>query len=551
MFRPRFSWLSLSRRHFLLGGLASLGLTSAFGWFSWKQKAKTIPGNIIGASSRIGHELRGGIFPAPSEIIEKDIVIIGGGISGLAAGHRLITEGHTDLVLLDLEDHVGGNSSFGTNAVCSYPWGAHYVSLLTKEAKAVRRLFESLGVITGYDREERPLYHQDYICNEPDERLFIYGRWQEGLVPSIGVSEDDRREYQRFFSFVEGLKHQRGKDNKPLFSIPVDESSHDPQWLALDQVTMKTWMASELYTSPYLHWVVDYCCRDDYGTSYAETSAWAGLHYFASRQGVAANTDSSNVITWPEGNGWLVKKLGEPLKDRLFTSSLVVRVESHHDHVVIDYKDIVRQKMIRINARSVIMATPRFISKRLLVGLEDKLKLDELSYAPWMVANITLNALPEGAGVRLAWDNVIYNSPYLGYVVATHQISQMHPIKTVITYYWPLTHLSPKEARQEALERSIHEWQALILAELFRIHPELEDKVEQLDVMVWGHAMIRPTPGFIWGRTRKEMLLQHPPVFFAHSDMSGISIFEEAYTHGVRAAEGVMQYLGIPFRSIL
>lgn len=31
-----------------------------------------------------------------------------------------------------------------------------------------------------------------------------------------------------------------------------------------------------------------------------ETSAWAGIHYFASRNGRGANTESQDVITWPE-----------------------------------------------------------------------------------------------------------------------------------------------------------------------------------------------------------------------------------------------------------
>ncbi|MFZ4703955.1 MAG: hypothetical protein ACOYMG_28250, partial [Candidatus Methylumidiphilus sp.] len=59
------------------------------------------------------------------------------------------------------------------------------------------------------------------------------------------------------------------------------------------------------------------------------------------------------------------------------------------------------------------------------------------------------------------------------------------------------------------------------------------------------------TRGFIWGDARKQALKQYPPIFTAHSDMSGISIFEEAYTHGVRAAEGVLAHLGMPYRSVL
>ena len=32
------------------------------------------------------------------------------------------------------------------------------------------------------------------------ERLFDAGRWQEGLLPQIGISDEDRRQYDEFFS---------------------------------------------------------------------------------------------------------------------------------------------------------------------------------------------------------------------------------------------------------------------------------------------------------------------------------------------------------------
>ncbi|MCK7490550.1 MAG: hypothetical protein MZW92_01185 [Comamonadaceae bacterium] len=39
---------------------------------------------------------------------------------------------------------------------------------------------------------------------------------------------------------------------------------------------MRDWLLAQGLTSPPLHWYVNYACRDDYGTDYAQTSAWAG-----------------------------------------------------------------------------------------------------------------------------------------------------------------------------------------------------------------------------------------------------------------------------------
>lgn len=73
------------------------------------------------------------------------------------------------------------------------------------------------------------------------------------------------------------------------------------------------------------------------------------------------------------------------------------------------------------------------------------------------------------------------------------------------------------------------------MGDLLRVHPELLGHVENIDVHVWGHAMIRPVPGLIWGKERQSACVHEPPIFFAHSDLSGISIFEEAYCRGHEA----------------
>jgi hypothetical protein len=53
--------------------------------------------------------------------------------------------------------------------------------------------------------------------------------------------------------------------------------------------------------------------------------------------------------------------------------------------------------------------------------------------------------------------------------------------------------------------------------------------------------MIAPTPGFVWGTERQRAAQPIADrVFFAHSDLSGVSIFEEAFYQGIRAAKEVL-----------
>ena len=63
--------------------------------------------------------------------------------------------------------------------------------------------------------------------------------------------------------------------------------------------------------------------------------------------------------------------------------------------------------------------------------------------------------------------------------------------------------------------------------------------------------MVRPKPGFLWSGAREQAAAPVGQIRFAHSDLSGFSIFEEAQYRGVVAAEQVLGTLQIPFTSSL
>jgi hypothetical protein len=156
-----------------------------------------------------------------------------------------------------------------------------------------------------------------------------------------------------------------------------------------------------------------------------------------------------------------------------------------------------------------------------------------------MVANLHLRDRPADRGFALAWDNVLYESPSLGYVVNTHQQGIDHG-PTVFTYYYPVTDPDPRSARTRMLSAGRDEWAEVALTDLGMAHPDIRSLTERLDVMRWGHAMVRPTPGFVWGGDRAKAALAFRRIHFAGADLSGVPIFEEAFYHGVRAAEEVL-----------
>lgn len=504
------------------------------------------PGDLLGASHGAGHRLRDRGFPEPAESQNHRVVIIGAGISGLAAAWRLAKTGFTDFRLLELEHEPGGNARYGVNPVSPYPWGAHYIALPTREAVHTRELLADLGVLIGDPRAARPRYEERFLCHDPQERLYRNGRWQDGLLPEIGATDADRRQYRRFEELMAVFKARRGRGGRKAFAIPTAASAPEPDLMALDRMTMREFLLANGLDSAPLHWYVNYACRDDFGTDYAQTSAWAGVHYFASHDAEAENADGHTVLTWPEGNGWVVRQMAAKIAAQLVSGAAVYRVRDLGKRVAVDYFDLGQDRAVRISAERVIFAAPMLLLPYVLEGAPAGIveAARAFQYAPWLVANLTLKAAPaEQAGGAMSWDNVIYDSPALGYVVATHQVLRVAPGPTVLTYYLPLTGLAPAAARERLLTATREDWAARMLDDLARPHPDIRDLATRLDVFRWGHAMVRPVPGFMWGKARAVLAAQRGRVQFAHSDLSGMSLFEEAAYRGASAAEAVLRAL--------
>ncbi len=470
-----------------------------------------IGGSFVNDGFPMGHRLRDhAAFQTPARQIRAPIVIVGGGMAGLSAAWRLDKRGFHDFALLEMEPQAGGNARWGENGITRYPWAAHYVPVPSRKSVLVRELFEELGVLRDGRWDDRAL------CFAPQERLYIHGRWQEGIEPDADVPNRDREQFRRFYSLMAEFRAS-GR-----FTIPIDGGGGRAE--DLSNASMESWMDRNRFDSPYLRWYINYACRDDYGASMREASAWAGVHYFASRE-----PDDKGPLTWPEGNGWIARRLLEKLARYVRTGSPVYRVagDGRRLRVFTEQAEYI--------ADAVVFAAPTFLAPYIIEGAAPA---SGFVYSPWLTANLTLERPPLERTIEPAWDNVIYDSPALGYVDATHMSVASHIDRNVWTYYWSFAEYAPTQARTLLLAKDWNYWKEAILNDLSRAHPDIRECVSRVDIMRIGHAMIRPTPGFPWNN------LPGPPsprIFFANSDLSGISIFEEAQYRGVMAAERALR----------
>ena len=509
-------------------------------------RARSYAGRLLGASSSLGHRFRDGKLPRASESSERrsvGIAIVGAGPSGLSAAWRLERLGYRDFEVFELEPQAGGTSAFGSDGVVPHPWGAHYVPLPTLRNPGLLALLAELGAVSRTSDGEW-IADERALIRAPEERLFIDGAWHEGLFPSAGASADDVRQWRAFESELAGWIAYRDTLGRPAFAVPMRLASNDGAVTALDRISAADWLTQRGLHSARLRWYVAYACRDDYGLDLEQTSAWAMLFYFCSRV-TRPGAASQPFLTWPEGNGRLVSHLARVTGDRLRLGHLVseLNVLSGEQGVELAVFDARREQLLRYHAERVILAVPKFIVPRLLRSWPES-RIHDVSafrYGSWLVANLHLRARPESIGFQQAWDNVLYDSPSLGYVVATHQtLADLGP--TIWTYYLPLLR---EDARRE-LEALDHATCCdAIVADLARAHRGLEAAIERIDVWRWGHAMVSPRPGFIWGGARERAAASWAErVFFAHGDLSGLSLFEEAQDHGLHAAEAALASLG-------
>ena len=547
----------MQRRHFL--GSAAAALLAGC-----QPPPPALEFAFAGIDLERGHALRDllaqGPLPAPTLVRRAQVIIAGGGVAGLAAARSLRLAGVHDFALLELEDTPGGNSRAGAVNGVACPLGAHYLPVPGDHAPEVQDLLEELGLrqrVAG-----RWQYDERHLCHSPQERLYFEREWQEGLLPVQGVGEATLEQYRRFSQAV-GAASRAARFTMPQFAALDAKTGLAPAHQALDAMTFEAWLQQQGLDDAHLRWYLDYCCRDDYGAGIARVSAWAGLHYFASRHGFhapgeAVAEDREGVLTWPEGNGWLTQQLATPLKaqGQLQTGTSVLRIAETRRGVEVDAFNHHSGNVERWQAPRCIVALPVFVAARVVQNPPAFLAqaAQRLQWAPWAVTNIHLNApLADRPGAAPAWDNVIYgdsNPGGLGYVDASHQKLDPRPGPTVLTYYQALGDVA--DARQQLATQGAEHWGRAALAALAGPHPDVLQHATRVQVTRYGHAMSIPVPGV--QTFLSQIGLQAPPgkrklllngerqralptpatarLAFAHSDWSGYSVFEEAFTRG-------------------
>lgn len=498
-------------------------------------------GEIVGQNVDLGHIIRESknIDIADDKWQTVGTVIVGGGVAGLTAARKFLKKGYDDFVLLELEKQTGGTALSGEGEPGAFPWGAHYLPVPFRENTELIELLDEMQLIESRSETGEINIKEQFLCREPEERVFYKGRWYHGLYLHAGESEDDKTQLDAFQKIVDGWVNWRDDAGRRAFIVPSHLCSDDEKVTALDYISFGQFLKDNGLTSERLLWYCDYACRDDYGLTLDQTSAWAGLFYFCSRVRTTGE-ESQPFITFTEGNGRFVKFMASSVAEKIRSSHAVISIEQTSDKIeVICIHD---GQPTGFRCKNVIYASPVFTAPYVIKNFNRDMPFNprEFEHNAWFTANLFLKDRPKNRFARdfpLSWDNVIYESPSLGYINSTHQKGLDYG-PAIFTYYYPMCR--EEMGRTKLFNYTWRDLADVCLTDVSRAHPDIYELCDRIDIMRWGHAMISPVPGFIWGADRRKALEPYKNIHFAHSDLSGLALFEEAFYHGSRAADAVL-----------
>ncbi len=497
---------------------------------------KDIKANLNYVGMKQGHAIRDAKFQP--ENIEMggifDVLIIGSGIAALTAAWKLVSGGYSGKIGMILGPEKFGNSSDIEINNKFYPTGAHYLPIQNEETYHTKEILKFFNIITdGHDTKE-PTYNDEYLVTSPMERVLFNKEWHEGIYQKNEVVE-------KFFAEIEKYKNKIGKDNKKLFSIPSVFSSSDLD--ELDSISFKDWLIKNNFKDKVLEEHLNYCCKDDYGVDIEKTSAWAGIHYFAGRTGECKNMKHETIMTWKNGNAFLSKKIFDYIKNKVeIIDGSVLNINKDKELLVIENNGVAK----KIKAEKLILSTPLHMINYLF---KETIISKELipNHAIWVVSNFLFKELPTDIyqGCDIAYDNIIQESDNLGYIYSDNLGLDISMENKVLTTYFCMPSDNLKDARRNLLKMSKEEYLDLAMKDLIHAYGEkVFNLISSVEVNIRAHAMSFPEVGF---KSRRNKLInemrkiEKNGIYFAHSDISSISIFEEASWWGYSAAKNIMK----------
>jgi monoamine oxidase len=431
---------------------------------------------VDGEHYEICHQVRDGhAFTRPPVSKSCDVVIVGGGMSGLAAAYFLQSY---NFLLLEKEEHWGGNA---------------YAQDYQGQAFATGSAFDEAG--SESNQLARELGLKLLPINSPDATIVngksVTDTWRSGLdeLPYAAKVRESFKKFRRDVLAIDLKAHPEQLDAEPFSKYFAGYEPEVQQW-----------------------W--DTYGPSNYGSKTAEASALVGL---GEVQENAAEHFSDPRVTLPGGNGAITKKLSETLLakhgDRMLAGATVISVEQQKDQVHVTY---MRQGELKtVAAKAAVVASPKFIASKIVAGIPDG-QLDAMSqirYIPYAVINLIF----EKAVYNRAYDTWCPGSTFTDIVVADWTVRSQpgyHAKNNILTLYTPLDEL---ERSKLLKEESCRQLAMRAVSDFKKLLPDFDADPVEVHLFRRGHPMFMSAPGNF---TKIQPAASQPMerIFFANTD---------------------------------
>jgi protoporphyrinogen oxidase len=440
--------------------------------------AETPQPEVNGEDNRICHQVRDGkIFTRPAVSARHDVVIVGGGVSGLTAAYLLRGR---DFLLLEKEPHWGGNAYLMEYQGNAYATGSAFLG----KSEYAYSFAKEIGL------EPLPINDRDSTIIKGE---WIANTWAEGL-DKLPYSAPVREGFKRF--------------RKDILAINLEKR------------------AAELYNVPFSDFMKGYPIEvkqwwDNYGPSNwgavtEDTAAALGINEM---QEIGGDT-VPDFYTWPGGLGAITKKLAEILRakfaDHMQLGATTVAVVPDNNEVQITYMR--EGELTTVASKTVIMASPKFITRRIVQGLSEKQSdaMHQIRYIPYAVVNLIFDK----PVFNKSYDTWCPGSAFTDFIVADWTIRNQPGYKqkyNILTCYTPMSEddrgclLTESGARKKAVS---------VLDDFQKLFPG--SNVDPIEVHIYrrGHPLYMSTPG-LYTKIQPLARQSMDRVFFANTDSEG------------------------------
>jgi spermidine dehydrogenase len=538
---------------------------------------------------------------------EYDLVIVGGGFSGIGAAYQFYKQHGEKGKCLILENHpvYGGEAKQNEFDVDGYrlygPQGSNDFGVPDKDGDdLIANIYRDTGLPFEYEavaqdstktKIKAPLEHfygvywdeerydtgyflgedadTPWVINPRSDRLARMP-WSDEFKAELNRAFDDKEEYyegEDLDRWLDSMSYKELLEDVMGFSANVTDYFDPILAISMGGVGADAYSAysAQMLEMPGTHIHYQFDIND-------EESAFS---FPGGNSGIFRHIVNYLIPGSIEGGGSFEEILSNPIdfaaldkpdnpvSIRLNATAIDVRHAKDAESVSVIYHEHGEAK--KVKAKTVVMSIGGWVARNIVSDMPAPIEeaYSQFYHSPILVVNVALRnwRFLDKLGIAAGrWFEGFGNFFAIRRPMITGDLTQpFEPGKpTVMTFYVPFNNPGyPLEAqgvvgRAELLSKSYADYEKEIIDQMtsmFGDHGfDAEKDIAGIVLNRWGHAYISPQPGFHFGKDGKEAPREivrrgHGRIQFGHSELTGYMSNTRAMNEGARAARAAMDLL--------